>query len=124
MSACSNTQGDKLHVRTSKHAVMQVLYHVCQQVVASKPTTLVEDVASVQQAQVLQVQDQHHILALQFRIGKKELLQLLSLAIYAGGCIGNTTPSSCNTQGPLELHTEAVTFPLSRQAAYSRGWHC
>jgi len=60
---------------TSTHAVMQVLYHVCQQVIASKPTTLGEDIASLQQAQDLEVQDQHHILALQFRIGKKELLQ-------------------------------------------------
>ena len=75
MSACSNMQGDKLHVRTDKHAIMQVLHHVCQQVLASKPTTLVEDSASLQQAQDLEVQDQHHILALQFRIGKKELLQ-------------------------------------------------
>ncbi|KAL0038391.1 hypothetical protein WJX77_004597 [Trebouxia sp. C0004] len=55
--------------------VYQVLYHVCQQVIASKPTTLVEDIASLQQAQDLEVQDQHFILALQLRIGKKELLQ-------------------------------------------------
>ena len=74
MSACSNMQEDKLHVSTNNNAVMQVLYHVCQQVIASKPTTLVEDIASLQQAQDLEVQDQHHILALQFRIGKKELL--------------------------------------------------
>ncbi len=71
----SMQQGDKLHVGTNKHAVVQVLYHVCQQVLASKPTTLVEDIASLQQAQDLEVRDQHHILALQFRIGKKELLQ-------------------------------------------------
>jgi len=67
--------GMAVRMLTSTHAVMQVLYHVCQQIVASKPTTLVEDIASLQQAQDLQVQDQHHILALQFRIGKKELLQ-------------------------------------------------
>ncbi|KAL0043703.1 hypothetical protein WJX82_004753 [Trebouxia sp. C0006] len=36
--------------------VYQVLYHVCQQIVASKPTTLVEDIASLQQAQDLEVE--------------------------------------------------------------------
>ena len=115
MSACSNTQGDKLQVITSKHAVMQVLYHVCQQVVASKPTTLVEEIASLQQAQDLQVQDQHHILALQLRIGEKELLQ---------SCLWQYDPQQLgNRQGPLELHTETVTFALSRQAAYLALWH-
>lgn len=59
----------------NKPAVIQVVYHLCQQVLASKPTTLEEDTASLQQAQDLEVRDAHHILALQFRIGKKELLQ-------------------------------------------------
>ena len=56
-------------------AFIQVVYHFCQQVLASKPTTLVEDIASLQQAQDLEVREEHDILALQFRIGKKELLQ-------------------------------------------------
>lgn len=59
----------------NKSASIQVVYHLCQQVLASKPTTLEEDIASLQQAQDLEVRDAHHILALQFRIGKKELLQ-------------------------------------------------
>ena len=59
----------------NKPAFIQVVYHLCQQVIASKPTTLEEDIASLQQAQDLEVRDEHHILALQFRIGKKELLQ-------------------------------------------------
>ena len=101
-----------VHISTSTHAVMQVLYHVCQQIAASNPmrcTTPVEDIASLQQAQDLEVQDQHHILALQFRVGKKELLQ---------SCLWqyDIISSSCNRQGPWELHTETVTVVLSRQA--------
>ena len=54
---------------------MQVLHDLCQHVTVSKPTTLEEDTASLQQAQDLALQDKHWMLALQFRIGKKQLLQ-------------------------------------------------
>ena len=50
----SMQQEDKVHLLTKKNAVMQ-LYHVCQQVFASKPTTLVEDITSLQQAQDFEV---------------------------------------------------------------------
>ncbi len=55
--------------------VMQVVYHLCQHLTASKPTTLEDDIESLQHMQNIRLQNEHHTLALQFRIGKKQLLQ-------------------------------------------------
>ena len=54
---------------------MQALYQFCQDTLSSKATTLEADIADLQSLQDSAPQDERHMLALQFRIGKKQLLK-------------------------------------------------
>lgn len=59
----------------TKKRVLQALYQFCQHILSSKPTTLEADIARLQSMRDEESQDERHILALQFRIGKKQLLR-------------------------------------------------
>ena len=52
-----------------------MLHEVCLQVSKSKPTTLAEDQLALQELQSSQENNRRLILALQFVIGKKQLVQ-------------------------------------------------
>ena len=54
---------------------LQVLHQVCLDISASKPTTLTDDKLMLQELQASQRPNPRQLLALQFVIGKKQLLQ-------------------------------------------------
>ena len=54
---------------------LQILHQLCEHLSAVRPSTLEDDVALLQQLQSAQSRDVHAVLALQFRISKKQLLQ-------------------------------------------------
>ena len=63
--------------KPSKHicSCMQALYQFCQDTLSSKVTTLEADIAELQSTQDSAPRNERHMLALQFRIGKKQLLK-------------------------------------------------
>lgn len=57
---------------------LQMLHAVCVQISASKPTTLSDDVLALQELQGQEDANRRQVLALQFVIAKKQLLQSCS----------------------------------------------
>lgn len=54
---------------------LQILHQLCNHLLAAKPTTLENDIALLDQLKSSQSCTLHAVLALQFRVGKKQLLQ-------------------------------------------------
>ena len=54
---------------------MQALHQFCHHIIGSKATTIEEDMARLDSIGEGQEHDERHRLALQFRIGKKQLLK-------------------------------------------------
>ena len=64
---------------------VQVLYSLCQDIIQSKPTSLMDDAAAVKQLQQSESTAERQRLALQFRSGCKGLLQKCMLLHDVGG---------------------------------------
>ena len=64
---------------------VQVLYSLCQGILQSKPTSLIDDAAALERLQQSESSTERHRLALQFRLAHKGLLQKCMLLHDVGG---------------------------------------